>query len=88
MAKRRDEYDLKKVMARVFGVSPDSINKDASPDTVEKWDSLAHMSLILALEEAFGITLSEEETVEILSYPLIKIVLAEHGIEFEGMKSS
>ena len=46
------------------------------------WDSLKHLNLVLALEEQFGVSLTEEQSVEILSYPLIKAVLGEHGIEF------
>jgi len=58
-----------------------AIGDDASPDTIENWDSLRHMNLVLALEEEFGIELTDDQTVEIMSYPLIKIVLGEHGIE-------
>ena len=46
------------------------------------WDSLRHMNLVLALEEAFGIAFTPEQTVEILNFPLIKEVLKEHGVEF------
>jgi len=72
---------LKLVMARIFGVDVSAIGDDASPDTIENWDSLRHMNLVLALEEEFGIELTDDQTVEIMSYPLIKIVLGEHGIE-------
>ncbi len=72
---------LKQVMARIFGVDVSAIGDDASPDTIENWDSLRHMNLVLALEEEFGIELTDDQTVEIMSYPLIKIVLSEHGIE-------
>jgi acyl carrier protein len=51
-------------------------------DTVDSWDSLKHLNLVLALEEQFGVSLTEEQSFEILSYPLIKVVLAEHGVAF------
>ena len=76
------ETKLKEVMADVFGVPAGSIDERASVDTIEKWDSLNHMKLVLALEEQFGITFSGEQSVEILSYELIKAVLAEHGVTF------
>lgn len=72
---------LKRLMARIFGVDAATIGDDASPDTIDNWDSLRHMNLVLALEEEFGIELTDDQTVEIMSYPLIKIVLREHGIE-------
>jgi len=68
-------------MADVFGVALEEITPDASIDTIEAWDSLKHLNLVLALEERFGITLTEQETVEILSYEIIRSVLAEHGVE-------
>lgn len=76
------EQKLKEVLARIFNVNVTMITEDASPDTIENWDSLRHMSLILALEEAFGVELTDDQIVEILSYKLIKIVLQEHCIEF------
>jgi acyl carrier protein len=76
------ESDLKQVLADVFRISPDSIGESTSVDTVEKWDSLQHLNLVLALEERFDVSFTEEETVEILSYPLIRAVLEEHGVRF------
>jgi acyl carrier protein len=82
MALSENEKKLITVMATVFETEPDSITEDASPDTLPKWDSLHHMNLVLALEEAFGIELTEDQTVEIMNYQLIKLVLQEHQIEF------
>jgi len=77
------EHNLKQVFSDVFGVDPGEINDATTIDTIEQWDSLKHLNLVLALEEQFNVTLSEEETLQILSYPLIKLVLAEHGIQFQ-----
>ncbi|MBU3597329.1 acyl carrier protein [Polynucleobacter bastaniensis] len=76
-----NEKILKKILSDLFMVDISTINDDTSVDTVSKWDSLKHLNLVLALEEAFKIALTEEQTVEILSYPLIKSVLIEHGIK-------
>ena len=76
------ENKLKNVLADIFKIDAQSINEDTSVDNVEKWDSLTHLNLVLALEDAFNITFTEEQTVEILNYPLIKLVLQERGVEF------
>lgn len=78
---QHQEQQLKNVMARVFNVAAESIGDDASPDTIENWDSLRHMNLVLALEEQFDVEFTDDQVVEILSYNLIKIVLGEHGVE-------
>ena len=69
-------------MAHVFGIDPESIGEESSMDTVAEWDSAHHLNLVLALENSFSLSLSEEQVVEIISYPLIKLVLNEHGVLF------
>ena len=76
------EQKLKGVLAKIFNVDVSMITNDATPDTIENWDSLRHMNLVVSLEEEFGVELSDDQVVETLSYQLIKIVLQEHGIEF------
>jgi acyl carrier protein len=72
-----DETALKQVMAAVLGVPAAAIGPDASQDTLPAWDSLRHMNLVLALEQAFGVVIPDEDAAEITSYPLIKVVLQE-----------
>ena len=71
------ESTLKTVMATVLGISADAIGDDTSMDTVESWDSIKHMNLVLAIEEEFGVSIPDEDAANITSYPLIRLVLAE-----------
>ncbi len=75
------EKKLRQIMSQVFEVPIEEITENTSPDTVDKWDSLQHMNLILALEETFNITFSSEEITEMLNYKLIVMTLREHGIK-------
>jgi len=77
-----NEQILKNTLATVFAISSENINDESSMDTIIQWDSLKHLNLVLAIENAFNISLTEEQSLEILSFPLIKIVLTEHGIGF------
>ncbi len=77
-----NEDKLKQVLANVFSVDVRTIDETTSVDTVEQWDSLKHLNIVLVLEEKFNVTLTEEQTVQILSFPLIKVVLEEHGVDF------
>jgi acyl carrier protein len=70
-----DEKLLKQVMGSVLQVDPGSIGPESSNDTIEAWDSLKHMNLVLALEEEFGVTIPDEEAANITSYRLIVLVL-------------
>jgi acyl carrier protein len=71
------ESTLKSVMATVLGIPADAISDDTSMDTVESWDSIKHMNLVLAIEEEFGVSIPDEDAANITSYPLIRLVLAE-----------
>ena len=62
-------------MAQVMNVPIESVKEDSSPETIETWDSLKHMSLILTLEEEFRVQFSDEEIVEMLSVAIIMDVL-------------
>lgn len=76
-----NEDKLKQIIASVFKVDLSTISNETSPDTIENWDSLNHLNLVLALEEGFDVNFTEQQTVEILNYELIKISLQELGVE-------
>jgi acyl carrier protein len=75
------ESTLKELLAKIFKVPVSVITEDSSPDTIESWDSLQHMNLVLALEGYYGVEMTDDQVVDILSYKLIKLVLKENGIE-------
>ena len=77
-----NELRLKQVLANVFDEESESINDESSMDTIENWDSLKHLNLILALEEEFAVSFDEDESIIIISYPLIKTVLKDYDIVF------
>ena len=45
----------------LFGVPAEQISAASSPQTLENWDSIQHLNLVLAVEEKFGLQLSPEE---------------------------
>lgn len=53
----------------------DKVSDDMSPDTVEEWDSLISMELILKIERAFSVKFDYEEIVDMESIGDIKRVL-------------
>jgi len=71
------EQRVKTVLANVLAVAPDSISDDASPDNIESWDSVAHMNLIMALEEEFAAQFTDAQIVDLMSYELIVMTLKE-----------
>jgi len=72
-----DEQSLKQILATVLKVPVGNIDGGTNMDTVESWDSLNHMNLILALEDAYSVRIPDDEATNITSYPLIKLVVNE-----------
>ena len=72
--------DIMKIVSRVMEVPVEKLDKNSSMDTVEKWDSLRHMNLVLALEEEFDISFTDEEIVEMLSVEIIIETMRNRGL--------
>jgi acyl carrier protein len=56
-----DEQILNRVREIAGDVLDAKVSADSSPETVESWDSVRHLNLILALEEEFGFQFLPEE---------------------------
>ena len=49
------------IAAEIFQVEAGSLSSESAPDDVDKWDSLAHLRLITAVEAEYGIRLSMQQ---------------------------
>jgi acyl carrier protein len=63
-------------MAAILEVPKSSLDGASGIDNVETWDSLHHMSLVLALEEEFGIRFPEDEIAQLTSLSALRNALA------------
>jgi acyl carrier protein len=52
---------VRTITADVLSVPPAAVTPESSPQTLETWDSVHHLNLVLALEEKFSIQFSPEE---------------------------
>lgn len=68
-------------MAASLGVAPDLIQTDTRQKDLPKWDSLAHINLMVALESSFDVTLEVEDFAALISVPAILEYLRGRGIE-------
>lgn len=65
------ETEVRQIAADVFGISRDAVTADSSPDTIEAWDSVKHLELVLALEQHFATTFEPEEIAEMLNVDIV-----------------
>jgi acyl carrier protein len=70
------------VFARVLGARPEELNETYTFQSVEKWDSVAHLSLITELEDAFDIMFDSEDILHYGSYFNGIEILKRYGVEF------
>ena len=63
---------LEAVVAGVLNVPVTSVTDDLEFNGVPQWDSLNHVNLMLKLEEVYGVTVGEDEMVELTSVRAIR----------------
>ncbi|MCX7114411.1 MAG: acyl carrier protein [Gammaproteobacteria bacterium] len=72
---------LTTLFSEVLGIEASQLNDDTSPDNLFNWDSMAAMSLVIAIEEAFSVELSTSEIVNMRSIGFARAVLRKKGVE-------
>ena len=63
------------IVSNIMNYSLKKINLDSSQDSIEVWDSLNQINLVLALEEEFGLNFTNDQIVEMLDVRTIIEIL-------------
>jgi acyl carrier protein len=71
---------LFQILADTLGVDKSALSETTSMENTPAWDSVAHLNLVLSLEQAFGQRFSPEEFMQMQSVAAIQRVLAGHGL--------
>lgn len=72
-----NERKLAQVFRAVLRLSPDSDVTSVRQLNTPSWDSLAHVSLVAAVESEFGVSIEIADSLNLTSYPAIKLYLEE-----------
>ena len=72
--------EVRRVVAATLNLPMERIAADASTETVPEWDSVNHVSLLMAMEEEFGVQFEVEHFAELISVPAIVAHLAARRI--------
>lgn len=77
----QEKYD--QAFMEVLEVSADQL-AGLNYQDIETWDSVGHMGLVSALEDAFDIMLDTDDIIDLSSYEKGKEILSkeEYGVEF------
>jgi acyl carrier protein len=74
------EERTRRLVAEVFGLPPSQVTRETSNKTIEDWDSLNVLNVLMAVEGEFGVTISPEEAAEFVSVDKILNVLKIKGV--------
>jgi acyl carrier protein len=71
---------LVQILSDVLGVPVQEIPADASMASIAQWDSIAHLNVVLTLEQEFHVQFSGEEFMALDSLPAMEQALAKRGV--------
>jgi len=72
---------LKEIVISVLQLPADADITRVSQLSVETWDSLAHVSLMLAIESEFAVSIDITDQIALTSVPAIRLYLEERGVD-------
>jgi len=68
--------EVRTLAADVLGVDRSQIDSDSTPEHIENWDSIQHVSLMVAIEEQFGVEFDPDEISQMQSIGKITEILS------------
>lgn len=72
------EAKVKSVFMTTFNIDEDVINDELKYSKIPQWDSVAHMSLIVALEDEFDIMIDTDDVIDMSSFKKAKEIVAKY----------
>jgi len=72
------ESKLRSVFAESLGIDESTVKDDLRYAEIPQWDSVAHMALIAAIEEAFDIMIDTEDVIDMSSFGKGKEIVAKY----------
>jgi len=73
--------NLIELVASIINVSVSDLSMESGPMTHPNWDSLAHVTIVAAVEDTYGVSFSMPEILSIKSIQELSSVLAQHGVK-------
>jgi acyl carrier protein len=70
---------LQEIMATALELPASAIRENSTMDEIEEWDSLGHVHIMVALEQAFDLYMDVDDFAELDSVPaILKYLESEH----------
>ena len=75
---------LKKTFSDSLGIDKATVVPELVYNSIDQWDSIAHMSLIALIEEEFDIMLDTDEIIDMSSFQVACDTLEKHNVDIKS----
>lgn len=72
---------LEQIFADSLAIQLSDISDTLTYQSIPQWDSVAHMMLIAAVEDEYGIMLDTDDIIDMSSVGKAKAILQKYGVE-------
>ena len=77
-----NDEKLKDTFATALAIDRALVTDGLQYNTIRQWDSVAHMGVVAAVEEAFGVMLDTDDIVEMSSVAKTREILTKYDVSF------
>ena len=77
-----NETILRVIFSESLAISTEEVIDSLEYNTIPKWDSLGHMSIVAKIEDTFNIMLDIDDILDMNSFGKAKEILSKYGVEF------
>lgn len=84
MDKENIKREILNIAAQIFEVDVNLLNLESSTQTMEQWDSLAHLRLLMEIQGTFEITFTTSEIQDLKCLNEIYLAVLKRGTKDEN----
>lgn len=77
-----NDRKMREAFARALEIDVATVIDDLAYNSIQQWDSVAHMALIAALEEDFDVMIDTDDIIDMSSVAKAKEILAKYDVSF------
>lgn len=77
-----NEQKLKQIFAEALQIDISLVVDDLQYNSIAEWDSIAHMTLIAEIDNAFDTMLDTDDVLDMSSFAKAKEILTKYDIQF------
>lgn len=77
-----NEQKLREIFVEALGIKEEQVTDTLQYNSIEEWDSIAHMALVAAIDDGFDIMMDTDDVIDMSSFAKAKEILIKYGVEF------